>query len=120
MSQVAKPSEEGPPEKFVGPPQDRGAAPEERPTAWDESMGTLQKRPTAWDNSCTNVLQHFSYPRTPVPPRPRTLEKSRPRTPETAQCGLSVGNKCDWNPKMGTGNQVVMWRVRDVRVVFRW
>ena len=50
-------------------------------------------------------LGHFSYPRVQHSSHPTFLAPSRPRTPETAQCGLSVGNKCGWNPEIGTDSQ---------------
>ena len=71
----------------------------------------------SYSSETSHGLGHFSYPRVQHSSHPTFLAPSRPRTPETAQCGLSVGNKCDWNPKKGTGNQGVMWRVWDVRVV---
>ena len=52
----------------------------------------------------THGLGHFSHPRTPAPPENK--------------CGLSVGNRCGWNPEMGTENQEVMWQVWDVWVLF--
>ena len=49
---------------------------------------------------------------------PNLRARARLRTPEDRKCGLSVGNKCDWNPKRGAENQEVMWQVWDVWVLF--
>ena len=89
-------------------------------------LGHFQNPPTN-----ISITPPPNISRTPVPPCPRVQHSSHlhasmppnlraracPRAPEKLQCGFSVGNKCDWNPEIGTENQGVMWQVWDVWVI---